>query len=231
MKFADILIHPYYVKDMCYQDDPGSEIERWIKNSIDTDDQYKDLPEDKRKTFYVSAKHINEYKRLLQEQTKELTIGFTNPIAVVPTDVVQVASVDVSLDAGAPARAIVAVDTERNLVNVKDTLGNLLVTGQERFNELLAAAKLRGFTDPQEEKNIRGYLVEIRNLVALYAKLTGQEDLMRSVGQGVGQQVAANLMTDSKKAKLRDFIRILLSEIDPDLIGPKLTELEEILSA
>lgn len=227
--FEEILAHPYYkkIKEMCYNDDKGTDIENWIKNTVNAD---SNIPAEAKISYYLSAKKINEYKRLLQTQTKEMMVDMEVPVPIISTNV-QTSQSQLVLNTAEPIRNIVVKDTERNVLRFQDTFMNLIDMVNDSFVELRQQLKDRGFADPQEIKNLRGFLVELRNLLALYAKLSGQEALVRTMAEGVGEKIVENLLTDSKKSKLKEYVKDLLAEVQPEKIPVKLAELESILNA
>lgn len=227
--YEDILAHPYYkkLKEMCYNDDKGTEIENWVKATVDADSK---IPEDSKSTYYLTAKKVNEYKNLLKTQTKEMMVDLEVPVPVVSTNVSAITS-KVLLNEDEPVRQIVVKDTERNVLRFQETFMNLLDEVNDTFMDLKQNIKDRGFADPQEIKNLRGFLVEIRNILALYAKLSGQEALVRTVAEGVGNKIASDMLSADKKTKLKAFVRDIIADQQPEKIPEILAKLEEILNA
>ena len=228
MVHEEILLHKYYteIKEMCYKDEPGAAIERWIKNTVDDDDS---IPQDKKADYYVSDRKINAFKLLLQEQTKKMTLGLLNPqLPVVATDA-KPADTKSKLDVDGPVKAILAKDESSKVIRMAESLMNLMTATQERYMALLQGANERGFSDHQEEKNIRGYLVEIRNQFEFLFKATGNEEFAKVMGAARAEQQVKGIMTTAKKTKLKEWARSILSDAIPELIPEKLSELEEIL--
>lgn len=227
MKHEEILLHPYYdkIKDMCYKDEPGAQIERWVKNTIDDDDS---IAQEKKADYYLSDRKVNAFKKLLQEQTQDIMVGLAKPAALVPTDI-QTGDVEVQLNTAAPVKSILVRDTERNVLRMSESFLNLLQATQERYMELLKSARERGFTDAQEEKNIRGYLVELRNQMEFIFKATGNEEFARVMGAARAEEQVKGVLTDAKKHRLKQWARDILAEAAPETIADKLSELEDIL--
>lgn len=229
MQHEEILLHPYYndIKEMCYKDEPGMQIERWIKNTIDDDES---IAADKKADYYISDRKINAFKKLLQEQTQDIMTGITGgAVAVIPTDVIK-GEVVTTLDTAAPIKSILVRDTTANILKVSESFLNLLNATQERYMDLLRAAKDRGFTDPQEEKNIRGYIVELRNQFEFIFKATGNEEFARLMGAKRAEAQVKGGLSDEQQKKLKHWARKILAESPPEMIADRLAELEEIMS-
>ena len=231
MQFEEVLLHPYYndIKEQCYKDEPGMQIERWIKNTIDDDES---IPADKKADYYVSDRKINGFKKLLQEQTQDIMTQITSAgtaVAVIPTDVLTGEVVN-TLDKAAPIKSILVRDTTANILKVSESFLNLLNATQERYMDLLKAAKDRGFTDPQEEKNIRGYIVELRNQFEFIFKATGNEEFARLMGAKRAEAQSKGGLSDEQQKKLKHWARKILAESPQEMITDRLAELEEILT-
>src|SRR5208283_3878169 len=105
-----------------------------------------------------------------------------------------------------------------NVIRMAESLMNLMTATQERYMALLQGANERGFSDHQEEKNIRGYLVEIRNQFEFLFKATGNEEFAKVMGAARAEQQVKGIMTTAKKTKLKEWARSILSDAIPELI-------------
>jgi len=230
-KYEQVLFHVYYekIKQMCFDDEPGTKIASWVKNTINADEN---IPADKKEEYYLTDKTINSFKALLKEQTQDITVKM--PTAQVMT----AASVPALIGNTKPETnekkvyaPIIAKDVEKNVLAVNETFLNMFTLCQQRMLALMEKAdQFEGFTDQSLERTIRGYMSELRQMFDLYCKMTGREEFAKALGAGMGNAVVQNMMSDTTKAKLKTYVRDLLAQVSPDEIPTKLAELEVIIS-
>ncbi len=228
MRFEDVLFHPYYdtIKKKCFDDEPATQISNWVKNTVDQD---ANIEADKKEEYYLSDKKINAYKKLLMEQTKEISTSIERAMpSTAPAKVVDGTVVTDEKRVYAP---IIVKDVERHVLNINESFLNLFNLVQSRLLELMSKSEdFQGMIDLGLEKTIRGYMSELRQIFDLYCKMTGREEFAKTLGAKAGQAVAENILSETKVYKLRLFIRDLLAEVDPQQISSKLAELDDILN-
>jgi len=229
MKFEEVLLHPYYdeIKKRCFADEPATEISNWVKNTVNSD---PNIADDKKTDYYISDRKINAYKKLLQEQTKDIMVSIEKPTAVISTQPVVMNQVDIKYNEGAVLKPIVAKDVERNILKVNETFLNLTSTVEDLIQKLLKEEAQYGIRDTGMIRTIRSLLAELRQLLELYCKLTGREDFAKSLGSNLGEATAKTVLSKETKEKLMIFIRNILSDIDPESVPKLLAELEGILN-
>jgi len=229
-RFEEVLFHPLYdsIKKKCFEDMPSTQISNWVKNTVDED---ATIPSDKKAEYYLSDKKISAYKGLLKEQTKAITVDMPGGNQQALT-VVTPGSKDakITTDEGSTFAPILVKDIEKNVMVINETFFNLFEVAQGQLFTLMASVKEFGFSDPQMTRNIRSLVSELRQLLELWCKISGREDFARTLGAGAGQAVVQNMLSDTAKQKLKEWVRDLLAMVDPQIIPQKLSELEEIIN-
>jgi hypothetical protein len=232
MRYEDVLFHKYYneIKKQCFEDVPGTQISNWVKNTVDADES---IPADKKAEMYLSDKKINSYKTLLKEKTQEVTVTMgQSATSYQPVTAVAPAAQDteVTNKVSKEFAPILVKDIEKNTVVINETFFNLFNLTQGQLFEQMKKALEFGFADPMMTRSIRSLIAELRQLLELWCKISGREDFARVIGAGAGQAVVQNMLSDTTKQKLKEFVRDLLADVDPQEIPRKLTELEGILN-
>lgn len=228
MRYEEVLLHIYYegIKKRCFADESAIQISNWVKSTIDADDT---IPFDKKSEYYVSDRKISAFKQLLQEQTKEMTVQMMTPVAITPTTLPAVGEVKVQMNEAKVFAPILVKDAEKQAIDFMETFYNLFIMNQERMRDLLEKAAQFGVIDPGVDRSIKGYLAEMRQLLELFARITGREDFAKALGKAAGNQVAQTILPEHIQVKLKNYVRDLLAEIDPEQIPKKIAELERIL--
>ena len=228
-RFEDVLFHPYYneIKKQCFEDVPGTQISNWVKNTVDADDT---IAPDKKAEMYLSDKKINAYKTLLKEQTQEVTVTMGSSYQPVTAVSPVVEGTVVKTNTNAEFAPILVKDIEKNTVVINETFFNLFNLTQGQLFEQMKKALEFGFADPMMTRSIRSLISELRQMLELWCKISGRSDFAQSLGATVGKNMAENILSDTTKQKLKEFVRDLLADVDPQEIPRKLTELEQILN-
>jgi len=231
MGIESILTHPYKKKidDMCMQDEAATKIVSWVKNTVDED---LGIPEEKKQSYYLTYGKVCDYKRLQRETVGGMAVAVAGP----KTDIINPEDVSIDYGENAVNLKLVEEDAAKHLINTIKTFSNLANALQDRAGKIKQRLDLEGDTmDVKDltlmEKNLRGYFVEMRNLMKDYNMQTGSADFFKKLGEGLGEQAAKNVLDKPKQEEMKNLITDILKEVeDVDKIPRYLQRLEEILN-
>lgn len=233
MNFDELLTHPYkeQIDDLCLRDTAIAQITNWIKNTVDEDPS---IPEEKRQAYYITNSKIKEYKILLREKVGSLTVSSPVVTPVLSGEIINPESLQLRYDEKAVTLKLIEEDAKQQLLNTTKTFVNIAKKIESRLEDIqqkLDGGQLNSYDQIHMEKNFRGYLVELRNLMKDYNTMTGAADFFKKMGENMGDAVSKNILDKAKQEDIKKILMELLSEIeDIDLIPKYLQKFEEVFN-
>lgn len=216
MTFDSIIKHPYKAKidKMLFDGESPANVVAWVRNTVDEDES---IPLDKKIDYYLGESRVAKYKKFLKDEASKALTVTSQPEG----------TKEVVLDTTQITASLVKKDIQKNIIDLNSTFLNLFSKVQERLEKMEEKAEF--IDNPYHEKIIQGYVQELRNLLKDYARISGLENFYQKIGEAAGTQKVKTIMSEKVKEAMKQLIRDVLAEVEPNKIPTILERFEKIL--